>query len=167
MYGKKQWKGREVEGRYSDMMTFFVRDLINGQLDLDEVITDSGRHQNYEKYPHYYFTIEYMNSALLGIDNKMTEEKQSQMDIKLDIIRNILDSTNCVVTVEAGYAVMDYLPADLFNRCHIIYRINDKNVQQLKATDTLSIDAGWYRVHQITKLNMMEISPDNYKFDET
>ena len=27
MYGKHQWKGREVEGRYSDMMTFFVRDL--------------------------------------------------------------------------------------------------------------------------------------------
>jgi hypothetical protein len=27
MYGKHQWKGREVEGRYSDLMTFFVRDL--------------------------------------------------------------------------------------------------------------------------------------------
>jgi hypothetical protein len=36
----------------------------------------------------------------------------------------------------------------------------------LKDTDTLSIDAGWYRVHQVTKCNMMEISPDNYKFDE-
>ena len=27
MYNKKQWKGREVEGRYSDLMTMFVRDL--------------------------------------------------------------------------------------------------------------------------------------------
>jgi hypothetical protein len=55
---------------------------------------------------------------------------------------------------------------DLVNRCHIIYRIIDDAVQLLKDTDTLSIDAGWYRVHQITKCNMMEINPDNYKFDE-
>ena len=27
MYGKHQWKGREVEGRYSDLMTFFVTRL--------------------------------------------------------------------------------------------------------------------------------------------
>jgi hypothetical protein len=27
MYGKKQWRGLEVEGRYSDIMTFFVREL--------------------------------------------------------------------------------------------------------------------------------------------
>ena len=27
MYGKDQWRGREVEGRYADMMTYFVRDL--------------------------------------------------------------------------------------------------------------------------------------------
>jgi len=36
----------------------------------------------------------------------------------------------------------------------------------LKDTDTLSIDADWYRVHQVTKLNMMEITPSSYKFDE-
>ena len=27
MYNKKQWRGRECEGRYSDLMTMFVRDL--------------------------------------------------------------------------------------------------------------------------------------------
>jgi hypothetical protein len=27
MYGKNQWRGREVEGRYSDMMTWFIRSL--------------------------------------------------------------------------------------------------------------------------------------------
>ena len=30
MYGKDQWRGREVEGRYSDMMTYFVRNLGDG-----------------------------------------------------------------------------------------------------------------------------------------
>jgi hypothetical protein len=41
----------------------------------------------------------------------------------------------------------------------------DENVTKLKKTDTLSIDQGWYRVHQVTKCNMMEINPDDYKFD--
>jgi hypothetical protein len=53
----------------------------------------------------------------------------------------------------------------VFNRAHLIYRINDSFVQKLKKTDTLSIDAGWYRVHQITKCHLMEISPDDYKYD--
>jgi hypothetical protein len=142
MYGKDQWIGREVEGRYSDMMTFFVRDIGDG-IDVDDL----------SQYPHYYFTIEYMKKSLL--DN----------DKYLPAIREILDTTNNVVTLEASNATFDALPPDLFNRCHIIYRINDGAVQKLKETDTLSIDAGWYRVHQITKCNMMEINPDNYKFD--
>jgi len=144
MYGKDQWIGREVEGRYSDMMTFFVRDIGDG-IDVDDL----------SQYPHYYFTIEYMKKSLLDDDDKY-----------LPAIREILDTTNNVVTLEASNATFDALPPDLFNRCHIIYRINDGAVQKLKETDTLSIDAGWYRVHQATKCNMMEINPDNYKFDQ-
>ena len=44
MYGKNQWRGREVEGRYSDMMTWFIRSL-NEDRGLDVSITE---------YPHYY-----------------------------------------------------------------------------------------------------------------
>jgi hypothetical protein len=143
MYGKKQWRGREVEGRYSDLMTFFVRELINNKLDVDK----------YTTYPHYYFTIEYM-------------KKIHDNDQYLSIIRHILDTTNCVVTIEAVKDTLKNIPPDLFNRCHIIYRVQDDAVQLLKDTDTFSVDAGWYRVHQITKCNMMEINPDNYKFDE-
>jgi len=147
MYGKNQWRGREVEGRYSDIMTWFVRSL-NEDQDLDVTFTD---------YPHYYFTIEYMNKIFLS-DYDMIPE--------LETIRHILDSTNNVVTIEADKHTLDELPPDLVNRCHIIYRIQDNALQKLKDTDTLSIDAGWYRVHQIMKCNMMEMTPDNYKFDE-
>ena len=142
MYGKDQWIGKEVEGRYSDILTYFVRDLSFG---LDLV-------KNLEEYPHYYFTIEYMKNC-------------SKDNDEINQIRYILDKTNCAVTIEANDTTLKQLPPDLFNRCHIIYRINDENVQKLKETDTLSIDAGWYRVHQVTKCNMMEINPDNYKFD--
>ena len=143
MYGKHQWKGREVEGRYSDMMTFFVRDLNHNMRS-----TYGLEVKNLNEYPHYYFTIEYM--------------KKSMKDDKyLETLRWILDESNSVVTIEASNETVDTIKPDLFNRCHIIYRIADPYLEMLKATDTLSIDAGWYRVH-----HMMEISPDNYKFDE-
>jgi hypothetical protein len=142
MYGKQQWRGREVEGRYADLMTLFVRELGNG-IQVEDL----------KEYPHYYFTIEYMKRCF-----ENTEE--------VEAIRNILDSSNCAVTIEANTDTIRRIPPDLINRCHIIYRIQDDALQVLKDTDTLSIDAGWYRVHQITKCNMMEINPSNYKFDE-
>jgi hypothetical protein len=144
MYGKQQWRGREVEGRYTDMMTLFIREYGEG-IDV----------QDFSEYPHYYFTIEYIAKMLESLDSK-----------QLEAIREILDTTNAVVTVEANKATLKGIPTDLVNRCHIIYRIQDDAVQLLKETDTFSVDAGWYRVHQVTKCNMMEINPDNYKFDE-
>lgn len=144
MYGKSQWRGREVEGRYSDIMTFFVRDLIDNKIAV----------KTYTEYPHYYFTIEYMRNI------------NAQSSRNVDCIRNILDTTNCAVTIEADSSTLKHIPTDLVNRCHIIYRIQDDAVQVLKDTDTISIDAGWYRVSQITKCNMMHMNPDNYKFDE-
>jgi hypothetical protein len=142
MYGKQQWRGREVEGRYADLMTLFVRELGNGI-----------QVKDLQEYPHYYFTIEYMKRCF-------------ENTAEVDAIRNILDSSNCAVTIEANTDTIRRIPPDLINRCHIIYRIQDDALQVLKDTDTLSIDAGWYRVHQITKCNMMEINPSNYKFDE-
>jgi hypothetical protein len=148
MYGKNQWKGREVEGRYSDLMTFFVREL-----DFSNKNSYGLDIKNLNEYPHYYFTIEFMKKSL-------KEEHY------LETLRWILDNSNSAVTIEANEETLTAIKPDLFNRCHIIYRISDPYLEMLKATDTLSIDAGWYRVHQVTKCNMMEISPDNYKFDE-
>ena len=146
MYGKQQWRGLEVEGRYSDIMTFFVRELMDDKEHGLNVKTVN-------EYPHYYFTIEYMLECFVGTK-------------QLELIRWILDTSNCAITIEANTETITRIPPDLINRCHIIYRIKDTALQVLKDTDTLSIDAGWYRVHQVTKCNMMEIKPSNYKFDE-
>ena len=137
MYGKRYWYGKEVEGRLSDIETEFVR----GQLP-----------KNYEEYPHVYFTIEYIEMCCTHGN--------------WDDIHNILEPRQ-YVTIEAISNTMDKIPMSIFNRAHVIYRIQDEFVAKLKNTDTLSIDAGWYRVHQITKCNMMEINPDDYKFDRT
>ncbi len=155
MYGKKQWRGREVEGRYSDMMTFFVRELGDG-IEVETLL----------EYPHYYFTVEYIEKMLGLTSTDLLKSTHTINKEYITAIRQILDETNAAVTIEANSKIISAIPPDLFNRCHIIYRIIDDSVQKLKQTDTLSIDAGWYRVHQITKCNMMEINPDNYKFDE-
>ena len=149
MYGKKQWKGKEVEGRYSDIMTYFIREI---DKDIDaEIIA---------MYPHFYFTIEYVKKMLDGAGGATVKE------LHVSQIRKILDSSYNVVTLEADSQTLKKIPTDLFNRCHIIYRVQDDALQYLKDTDTFSVDAGWYRVSQVTKLNMMHINPDNYKFDE-
>ena len=135
MYGKSYWYGKEVEGRLSDIETVFVR----GQLP-----------KNYKEYPHVYFTIEYIEMCCTHGN--------------WDDIHNILE-TKQYVTIEANSKTMDKIPMSIFNRAHVIYRIQDIHVAKLKKTHTLPNDAGWYRVHQITKCNMMEINPDDYKFD--
>ena len=84
----------------------------------------------------------------------------------LTVIRDILDSTNCAVTIEADALTLKNIPTDLVNRCHIIYRIQDDALQVLKDTDTLSIDAGWYRCHMIAKMHMQETKPSSYMYDE-
>lgn len=145
MYGKKIWRGREVEGRYSDLMTLFVRDL------LDTPNADIG--VNYTEYPHYYFTIEYMRKCYENTPY-------------IQVIRDILDQTNMAITIEADADTIERLSPDLVNRCHIIYRISDNALQVLKDTDTLSIDANWYRCHMIAKMHMQETKPSNYMFDE-
>ena len=38
MYGKKVWRGKEVEGRYSDIMTYFVREL-DSEIETGEIAT--------------------------------------------------------------------------------------------------------------------------------
>lgn len=150
MYGKKQWRGREVEGRYSDLMTYFVRELYEDD-DIEEIV---------DLYPHFYFTIEYVTKMIDPTMGAGTRERH------MKVIRAILDKTFNAVTLEANAATLKKIPIDMFNRCHIIYRIQDDAVQHLKDTDTFSVDAGWYRVSQVTKCNMMHINPDNYKFDE-
>lgn len=149
MYGKKVWRGKEVEGRYSDIMTYFVREL-DSEIDGDEIAT----------YPHFYFTIEYVKKMLDGAGGASVKE------LHVSQIRKILDSSYNAVTLEADSQTLKKIPTDLFNRCHIIYRVQDDALQYLKDTDTFSVDAGWYRVSQVTKCNMMHINPDNYKFDE-
>ena len=140
MYSKDYWYGKEVEGRYCDIETVFVRAKIP---------------DNWSSYPHIYFTIEYIGE--LAKDNSKFET---------ELMQKIFDS-NITISIEVNSATLHLISPKWLQRCHCIYRILDSNIQLLKKYDTISLDQGWYNVYQITKNNMQHIQPDDYKFDRT
>ena len=140
MYGKSQWIGIESEGRLSDVKTLFIR---KGELPI-----------GWAKYPHIYFTIEFVRNAI------PTHDWHAPLDV--------LENSNATVTLETSEDTFDNLPLSLCNRVHLIYRIQDTkgHINKLKQFDTISIDHGWYRCTQITHGNCTKTSPDNYKYDQ-
>jgi hypothetical protein len=145
MKGKSNWYGRECEGRYADIDTVFVRTEIPG---------------NYYKYPHIYFTIEYVKNCI-----QLHQPSNSEDNKRWDAILEILE-TNQIVTIEADRHTIKNIPLGVFNRVHIIYRIEDRYpIDLLKNTDTISIDTGKYASIQSMKGCMQRITPDDYKYD--
>ena len=143
MKGKSNWYGRECEGRYADIDTVFVRTEIP---------------DNYKEYPHIYFTIEYVRNCNQPY---LPPTPNDAWDDILDILE-----TNQIVTIEADYHTIKNIPLGVFNRVHIIYRIEDRYpIDLLKNTDTISIDTGKYASIQSMKGCMQRITPDDYKYD--
>ena len=143
MKGKSNWYGRECEGRFADIDTVFVRTEIP---------------DNYKEYPHIYFTIEYVRNCTQPY---LPPEPNDAWDDILEILE-----TNQVVTIEADRHTIKNIPLGVFNRVHIIYRIEDRYpIDLLKNTDTISIDTGKYASIQSMKGCMQRITPDDYKYD--
>jgi len=143
MKGKSHWYGRECEGRFADIDTVFVRKHIP---------------ENYKEYPHIYFTIEYVRNCNQPYLHPTPNDAW-------DDILGILE-TNQVVTIEADRNTIKDIPLGVFNRVHIIYRIEDRYpIDLLKSTDTISIDTGKYASIQSMKGCMQRITPDDYKYD--
>jgi len=143
MKGKSNWYGRECEGRFADIDTVFVRTEIP---------------DNYKEYPHIYFTIEYVRNCNQPY---LPPTPNDAWDDILDILE-----TNQIVTIEADCHTIKNIPLGVFNRVHIIYRIEDRYpIDLLKNTDTISIDTGKYASIQSMKGCMQRITPDDYKYD--
>jgi hypothetical protein len=137
MYNESYWIGKEVEGRYKDIYTIFFRKDYKKEL--------------IAEYPHVYFTIEFINDCIKKQDFKCIED--------------IIHTTKKTITIEANRECLNDIPLSIFNHVHIIYRIKDINIERLKQTDTVSVDADWYRVYQVTKMQMIKTYPDDYKYD--
>jgi len=138
MQGKEFWYGLEVEGRLLGVQTVFVRSKIP---------------EDFNKYPHIYFTIEYTHTC---VDNDDWQD-----------IENILDNSRQICSIEVNEHTVDKIPMYIFNHSHLIYRINtDEKIAKLKASDTVSLDDAPYRVFQTTKHQLLSVTPDSYKYDK-
>ncbi len=126
------WYGREVEGRFTDLQTVFIRGKFP---------------EDYKKYPHVFFTEEAPINLL--------KEKE------YDLIRELLNEGK-MVTIEIVEENVKLLPQDIYNRCHLMYRIKAPLGLKMKNTDTICLDMEKFRVLCATKLNMQETFVHTY-----
>jgi hypothetical protein len=137
MQGKPYFYGPEVEGRYTGIQTVFVREQFP---------------EDAPKYPHIYFTVEFMEKAI-------HDERLMQ-----DII-TISDLKTQQITLEIFPSQFDKIPYALRNTCHILVRVSLPIIEKLKPSDTITLDVEPYNVYTITKWNMQHVAPTDYSFD--
>jgi hypothetical protein len=141
MQGTDYWVGREVEGKLSPIPSVFCRYKIP---------------KNYENYPHIYFTVEYIDLCISDTGGELW-----------NTISNILDDEKQYVTLEVIPRQLqnNKIPPSIFNRAHILLRVSCPEFEQLKSTDTVTIDIKPFNVYTITKYNMQKVTSENYVYD--
>ena len=136
------WYGLEVEGRFTGIETCFVRRIVPS---------------DYQRYPHVYFTWEYVRMLI----SKESKKKEKNIGETWDYVREIIcDRTLVTLEIQPGDIV--YIPHDIRNRVHIIVRVSLPDMDHLKSTDTIAIDSKMYDVYTVTKNQMQHTPPEEY-----
>lgn len=95
---------------------------------------------------HLYFTVEFweLNNAAELIENLMLRFP---------------------VSVEVTNETYKHLTPNIKVRAHIIYRVKDKNVFDLKETDSVFVDGNMFNVLCFTKHNALKVNYNDYSND--
>jgi hypothetical protein len=74
--------------------------------------------------------------------------------------------TNYVISVEVDKDNWKFVTPNIRVRCHLMYRIVDDNIFELKETDSIFIDKkNMYNVLCFTKHNALVVTPNDYSKD--
>lgn len=95
---------------------------------------------------HLYFTVEFW------------EQEQA-----VRIIENLL--LKYPISVEVTNETYKHLTPNIKVRAHIIYRVKDKNVFDLKETDSVFVDGNMFNVLCFTKHNALKVDYNDYSND--
>lgn len=95
---------------------------------------------------HIYFTIEFWET-----ENAIND------------IENLL--LDYPVSIEVNEATYKHLTPNMKVRAHIIYRVKDKNIFDIKETDSVFIDGNMYNVLCFTKHNALKVNYNDYSND--
>lgn len=131
MFGNEYFFGKEVEGPLADVETCFVRTRMPGE---------------YNRYPHVYFCISYVEKLFWGS------------------IEECLDGGQ-IVTLEVTPELLKQVPPTLFNRCRIMLSLDCPELELLKKNDILKIVTKPFTTYNVVKCTMQTSVPDDYKFD--
>ena len=136
MQGKKNWYGKEIEGRYHGLLTKFIRYEL-GDIDIPNL-------------QHLYFTKEFLDEI---------PDASSQIEY-------LCINTKHIISVECNKENYDKITPNIKVRCHLIYRVIDSNPFELKETDSIFIDKeGMYNVLCFTKHQALKTTPIDYSND--
>ena len=131
MFGSEYFFGKEVEGPLADVETCFVRTAVPVEFD---------------KYPHVYFCISYIEKCYWTHIETCLENSQ-------------------IVTLEVTPKLLREIPATLFNRCRIMLSLECPELDLLKKNDILKIVTKPFTTYNVVKCTMQTSVPDDYKFD--
>ena len=95
---------------------------------------------------HLYFTVEFW------------EQEQAAR-----IIESVL--LKYPISVEVTSETYKHLTPNIKVRAHIIYRVKDKNVFDLKETDSVFVDGNMFNVLCFTKHNALKVNYNDYSND--
>jgi len=70
-----------------------------------------------------------------------------------------------VISIEVNEETYKYVTPNMKVRAHLIYRIKDKNIFDLKETDSIFIDGDMYNVLCYTKHNALKVGYNDYSND--
>ena len=98
------------------------------------------------KVQHLYFTIEFWKTKDC-----------------IEIIESLL--IDYPISIEVNEEVYKYVTPNMKVRAHLIYRIQDKNVFDLKETDSVFVDGNMYNVLCFTKHNALKVNYTDYSND--
>jgi predicted transcriptional regulator len=131
MFGEEYFFGKEVEGPLADVETCFVRTRVP---------------EEYEKYPHVYFCISYVEKNYWNIVEDCLLHGQ-------------------IVTLEVTPELLKTIPPTIFNKCKIMLSLECPELELLKKNDILKIVTKPFTTYNVVKCSMQQSIPDDYKFD--
>ena len=136
MQGRDYWYGKEVEGRLYGLYTLFVRNKFPNEFFTKKIN---------KKVKHIYYTIESWNTDYI------------------DFIESLIE--DYPVSIEVDKDTYHRLTPNMKVHCHIIYRIKDFNIFDLKETDSIFIDGNTFNVLCFSKHNAIKVDYKDYQND--
>lgn len=143
--GWKLWFGIEVEGRYVGVKTIFFRPQCLDEL--NKKFADKKFIEECSSYPHCYFNPEFLGNEECHV-----------------FIRKML-TLGKFVTLSVTPEIINQLPNDLLEKCHLMLVLPVSVFSKLKKSDTLRIDVGDFENFTVTKTGLLHTVPSDYDED--